>query len=140
MSITTFPWLSLGLLLASYSTFSWFLYNETADWLTWALVSAFALAQALLLTAFADGFRAVIDTWLQSDVGYFTFIIVSALLFAFVLIWINVFGYVFVLIAAEMLARLDLQNAGFGSVQAFLILTGISFSGLGLGQLISQLI
>lgn len=138
MSIPNAPWLSCGLLLTAYITFSWFLYTSTAGWLVWALAIAFALIQALLLTAFADGLKALIDTWLRSDLGYFSSVVIGALFVAFAFIWIRIFGYIFVLLASEALARLDLQNAGFNRAQALLILTTISLMGLAVGNIASR--
>lgn len=140
VSIKRIPWLSFGLLLLAYSTFSWFLYSLTVSWVVWALVIAFALVQALLLTAFADSFRTVIDNWLRSDLGYFASVVIGALFVAFAFVWIRVFSYVLVLVAAEMLARLDLQNAGFNRVQSLLLLTLVSLVGLALGQVANRLI
>ena len=125
-----FPWLSLALLFAAYCTFGWFLINATAKPVAWILVSCFALLQALLLTTWLDGFRRFIRRWLRSDVGYFTLIIIFAISLAVALVWFKTFGYFLVLISAELLARLDLQNAGFNRLQALFLLTLVSFSGL----------
>ncbi|MGJ3252603.1 MAG: hypothetical protein ACFE0J_15965 [Elainellaceae cyanobacterium] len=132
------PWLSLALLLAAYSTFSWFLHRSTVTWLVWALAAVFALSQALLLTAFSDGFRLIINSWLRSDAGYFTSVVVAAMLVAIAFVWINIFGYILVLVAAEMLARLDLQNAGLNRTQSLAVLTITSFAGLAVGWTASQ--
>ena len=140
MSIRNLPWLSFGLLLAAYSTFSWFLYSLTVSWLVWVLVIVFALCQALLLTAFADGFKALIDAWLESDIGYFTSVIIAALFVAVAFVWIRIFSYILVLVAAEALARLDLQNAGFNRGQSLVILTVISLAGLALGHAANRLL
>ncbi|MGB3491693.1 MAG: hypothetical protein WBA57_03120 [Elainellaceae cyanobacterium] len=134
------PWISFGLLLAAYSTFSWFLYSLYLSWAVWVLVIAFALFEALLLTAFADTLKAVIDTWLRSDLGYFTSVIVTALFVAFAFVWIRSFSYILVVVSAEMLARLDLQNAGFNRAHSLIFLTVISLAGLALGQAASRLI
>ena len=135
-----FPWLSLSLLFASYGTFSWFLNKATVSWLVWAVVIAFALFQSLLMTTFADGLKSVIDSWLQSDLGYFTSVIIGAFLLALVLVWTNILGYILVLVASEMLARLDLQNMGCNRLQSLLLLTGISLLGLLLGQVVSRIL
>jgi hypothetical protein len=127
------PWLSLAILFAAYTSFSWFLIQSTATWLAWSLVLAFTLLQALLLTTLFDGLKALIKAWLKSDIGYFTLIIVASLGVTIVLVWFRIFGYFFVLIAAEILARLDLQNAGFTRVQALLILSTFSLLGLATG-------
>ncbi|MEB3356637.1 MAG: hypothetical protein VKK04_07920 [Synechococcales bacterium] len=132
------PWLSFGLLVAAYSTFSWFLHETTDGLVVWGLAIAFALFQALLLTAFSDRFRAVIDAWLKSDVGYFTTVVIAALFVAFAFVWFRIFSYLLMIIAAEMLARLDLQRAGFSRFQSLVILTVLSFAGLLTGWVISQ--
>ncbi|MGF1497998.1 MAG: hypothetical protein ACFB8W_14420 [Elainellaceae cyanobacterium] len=132
------PWLSFGLLLATYSTFSWFLHETTDTVIVWVLAIAFALFQALLLTAFSDRLRAVIDTWLESDVGYFTTVVVVALFVAFAFVWFRIFSYLLMTVAAEMLARLDLQSVGFNRFQSLIILTVLSFAGLLTGWVISR--
>jgi hypothetical protein len=140
VSTKSFPWVSLGLLFASYSTFSWFLSNATVNWLVWALVITLSVGEALLLTTFTDGLKSLLDSWLESDLGYFTTVILGALLVAVALVWVNVFGYVLVLLASEMLARLDLQNVGCNRFQSLVVLTGISLLGLALGQSASHFI
>lgn len=127
------PWLSLAILFAAYTTFSWFLTHATATWFAWAIVLAFTVLQALLLTTMLNGLRTFISRWLRSDVGYFTLIMVTSLGITVVFLWFKVFGYLLVLIAAEILARLDLQNAGFNRVQSLIILNIFSLSGLAVG-------
>ncbi|MBW4657117.1 MAG: hypothetical protein KME15_00435 [Drouetiella hepatica Uher 2000/2452] len=140
-----FPWLSLALLLAAYATFSWFFthaftqvltFSNTA-YLSWSLVLAFTLLEALLLTTQFDGLKSLIGRWLRSDMGYFTLIIAASLGATLAFIWSNVTGYFVVLIAAEILARLDLQNAKFSRFQSFIILTVISVLGLAIGLIAS---
>lgn len=140
VSLQSFPWLSMSLLLASYSTFSWYLYQETVNWLIWAIVVAFACLQALFLTTFADSLKSVIDSWLQSDIGYFTSVIIGALLLAFIFVWAKLFGYILVILASEALTRLDLQTLGCNRLQSLAFLTGFSLLGIGFGQLIGRII
>ncbi len=135
-----FPWLSMGLLLASYATFSWFLYKETVNWLIWAIVILFACLQALFLTTFADSLKSAIDTWLQSDLGYFTLVIIGALLLAFIFVWAKLFCYILVIFASEALARLDLQTLGCNRLQSLALLTSFSILGIVIGQFISRII
>lgn len=127
------PWFSLALLLVAYSSFSWFLYHSTATWIVWLIALGFALSQALLLTAFSKGFRFFVGKWLKSDIGYFSVISIGAFSIAAVLVWIHVFEYVLMLIAAEILARVDLQNAGFNQWQTLGMLTSVSILGLSVG-------
>ncbi len=138
LPVKKLPWISLAILFAAYSTFSWFLTHATVTWLAWALVLMFTLLQALLLTTLFDGVKLVIGRWLKSDVGYFTLILVVSLSVTIALVWFKIFGYFLVLVAAEILARLDLQNAGFNRLQALLILSLFSFLGLAAGWAVSS--
>ncbi|MBD1998603.1 hypothetical protein H6G00_18550 [Leptolyngbya sp. FACHB-541] len=131
------PWLSLSLLLAAYSTFSWYVYHLTITWVVWVCVIGFAVLQALLLTTFAQGFKAMVGRWLSSDTGYFTTVLSLAFLATTVLVWAHVFGYLITVIAAEVLARLDLQNRGFSRAQSLFILTLVSLTGLVIGWVVS---
>lgn len=133
------PWLSSALLLVAYSSFSWFLYQATATWIVWLISLGFALTQALLLTAFSKGLRFFVKGWLKSDIGYFSIISIGAFSIAAVLVWIHVFEYVLMLIAAEVLARVDLQNSGFNQWQALGVLTSISILGLSVGYVAQEL-
>jgi hypothetical protein len=139
------PWLSLALLLVAYATFSWFLTHafahtltfSTAAYLAWGLVLAFTLLQALLLTTLFDELRRLIARWLRSDAGYFVLILVFSLSLICAFVWNGVAIYLFVLATAELLARLDLERARVSRLQALLILTLISMTGLAIGLLAS---
>ncbi|PSB56337.1 hypothetical protein C7B61_20650 [filamentous cyanobacterium CCP1] len=131
------PWLSLAILFAAYTTFSSFLTYATVTWLAWGIVLVFTLLQALLLTTLFDGLKILLGRWLKSDVGYFVLIMVFSLGVTVVFLWFRVFGYILVLIASEVLVRLDLQNAGFNRVQSLIILSFFSLGGLALGWVVS---
>ncbi len=49
------------------------------------------------------------------------------------LVWFKMFGYVLVLVSAEILARLDLQNAHLNRWQSLIVLTLVSVAGLAVG-------
>lgn len=132
------PWLSLLLLLAAYTSLSWYLYRSTETWLVWLAALGFALLQSLLLTTLAEGFRRFLSNWLKSDIGYFSMVALGAFSVVVVLVWIHVFEYVLMLVGAEVLARLDLQMANFNQWQALGILTLISIVGLSVGWTASQ--
>lgn len=133
MRSKTFPVGSLILLLAAYSTFSWFLYRITAPTTVWVAAVGFALTQALLLTAFSKGFKAFINKWLKSDIGYFSIVALGAFSITVFLLWLHIFEYFLMIGAAEILARLDLQTAGLNQWQALLVLTLIAALGLAVG-------
>ncbi|MBD2092939.1 hypothetical protein H6F67_24120 [Microcoleus sp. FACHB-1515] len=127
------PWLSLALLLAAYTTLSWLLYRLNVTWQLWAIVLGLALTQAFLLTTFSHGVQQFLEKWLRSDLGYFSVILLLAMLGVFFLAWFHFFGHLLVLLAAEILARLDLRRAGYTRVQALMILVLVSLLGLGVG-------
>lgn len=128
------PWISLLLLLLSYSTFSYYLFNETLIWWTaWAIVIGTALTQALLLTTFFRGIREFVRTWLESDIGYFSLVLISAFSLAVILVWFHVFEYVLLVLMVELLARLDLQSAGYNQWVDLVTLTVFSLLGVALG-------
>ncbi|MBD3881299.1 hypothetical protein IFO70_05990 [Phormidium tenue FACHB-886] len=135
------PWLSLLLLLAAYATFSWFLthtFNQfltfsTTAFLAWGLVLSFTLLQALLLTTLFDGLKLFLNRWLRSDIGYFSLIIILSMGVTIAIVWFGITNYFVVLIAAELLARLDLESARFSRLQTLLILSLISIGGLAIG-------
>jgi len=133
----SFPLLSAVLLLLAYGSFSWFISHQAAGLWVWSAAIAFTLAQAFLLTTYSKGFKSAMDIWLRSDLGYFACVILGALFIAFAFIWIRIFGYILVVLAAEILMRLDLQLIGFNRVQSWLILTLVSFSGLAVGWVAS---
>jgi hypothetical protein len=135
------PWLSLGILFSAYATFSWFLTHWVvsqastawAVWSVWAIVLFFTLLQALLLTTLFDGVKLFFRRWLKSDIGYFSLIMLGSLSITAALVWFRMFGYVLVLVSAEILARLDLQNAKLNRWQSLAVLTLVSISGLAVG-------
>ncbi|MBD1914128.1 MULTISPECIES: hypothetical protein [unclassified Leptolyngbya] len=124
---------SMVLLMSAYSVLSWFLYRITAPRFVWILVAVFALFQALLLTTFSRGFRTFLKNWLESDLGYFSVVMVAAFSVTLALMWYHVFEYFVLVAAAEVLARLDLQNAGLNQWQALLFMTLTSALGLAVG-------
>lgn len=136
--VRTFPLLSLALLFCAYSTFSWVLTHATVTWLVWALVLSFTLFQALFLTTWFNGFKQFIGRWLRSDVGYFMLIVVGSLGVTAAIVWFKAFGYFLVVVSAEILARLELQNAGYNRVQALFVLTLVSLAGLAAGWFFTQ--
>jgi hypothetical protein len=133
------PLVSLLLLFGAYTTFSWFLHNAEVSWLAWGLVIGLSLLEALLLTTFSHHWRSVVRSWLESDLGYFTTVICSAFLLTMTLVWIQVASYILVVVSAELLARLDLQNSGYRRWRAFAILTLVSLAGLAVGLIATYL-
>jgi len=101
-------------------------------------MAVFALAQALLLTALSRGLRSAIRGWLKSDIGYFSVVLIGAFSIALVLVWFNVFEYILLVMATEVLARFDLQTIGLNRWQSLVVLTIVSLLGLSIGWVADQ--
>lgn len=101
-------------------------------------MTVFALAEALLLTTLSRGFRGAIRGWLKSDIGYFSVVLIGAFSIALILLWFHVFEYIILVLAAEILARLDLQTAGLNRWQSLAVLTIVSLLGLAMGWIVDQ--
>lgn len=140
LSLKKLPWTSITILLFAYITYSWFLCQSDFSPFIWVFSLVFALILAGFVSAFMYDVRVWLTSWLQSDVGYFAAVFVAAFLATVVLIWIRFFAYILVLLAATILARLDLRTVGFNELQAFWLLFFVSMLGLGLGFLANNLI
>ncbi|HEY9877715.1 MAG TPA: hypothetical protein V6D29_04625 [Leptolyngbyaceae cyanobacterium] len=134
------PKLSLALLLIAYINLGKFLSAFPSPLLPWSIAIASILSLAGLLTLSWSGESGLITRSLRSDTATFTVIIVLSSLISVVLLWWNVFLYVLLIVAAEILARIDLQAAYCKSAKTFWILSLTSCLGLGLGWIINFLI
>ena len=124
---------SLILLLCAYGILGYFLSRWTVPWVVWLAVLVLALAQAVLLTSFSTDFKDSFQNWFSSDLGTFVAIAIAACSIAIALVWFHVFQYLLMIGAAELLARVELQFAGFNRPKSLGVLTLISLAGLGVG-------
>lgn len=133
------PGVSLGILLAGYCSLGYLLSSWTVPWVVWLVVVSLALIQAALLSSMPQGSQQAIGQWMRSDIGSFTIIIGVAFAIAIILVWFHIFQYVLMILAAEVLARVELMNAGFRSARSLGILTAVSLLGLASGWSMSYL-
>ncbi|HEY9616806.1 MAG TPA: hypothetical protein V6C64_08200 [Microcoleaceae cyanobacterium] len=78
-------------------------------------------------------FSRFINRWFKSDTVAFLSICMIASLAAVVLFWLHVFIQILLIVAAETLARLDIQTSGLDEWQAFWRLSTASLIGLAIG-------
>lgn len=97
--------------------------------ISWIIVSSIAFMSPL------TSFSTFINRWFDSDTVAFTAIFLLAGLAAVVLYWLHIFTQILTILAAETLARIDLQTRGVNGVQSFWLLTAVCFVGLSLGWL-----
>ena len=128
------PWVSLTLLLVTYSILGWLLATvHRPPWVIWLLAGVGALLIAGAMTSALPVVTDILAFTLKSDARAFLVVSVVAFLVVVIISWISAFAHALLVMSAESLARLDLQTYGFNQWQAFWILSIVSLLGLGLG-------
>lgn len=152
-----FPWLSLSLFLFTCSIFGWFLFESTPSWTIWLFERVqslgWSLSQATLsqiLTLLEIGLSLVIllaftspialvkfcfGRWLESDEKAIYSFLIWSFLIVVMICWLEHFIRFLILLASTVLARLDLQTAGYNEWQMLTILAITYLMGFGLGWL-----
>jgi hypothetical protein len=94
---------------------------------SWILLAAIAFMSPL------TSFSRFITQSFKSDTVAFLSVFLIAGLATIILFWMHVFMQILTILAAEALARLDIQTRGLSGVEAFWILVLVSLTGLSLG-------
>ncbi|MEX0268213.1 hypothetical protein AB3R30_03645 [Leptolyngbyaceae cyanobacterium UHCC 1019] len=101
--------------------------------ISWIIISSIAFMAPL------KSFSAFVTRWFNSDTVAFTTIFLFAGLAAVVLYWLHVFTQILTILAAETLARIDLQTRSVNGIQSFWLLTTVCLIGLGFGWIINTI-
>jgi hypothetical protein len=96
---------------------------------SWIFISSAAFISPL------TSFNEFISRWFHSDTVAFMAIFTAAGMAAIILFWLHVFLQILTILAAEALARIDIQVARMSGIQAYWILTVVSMTGLIAGWL-----
>ena len=147
------PWLSLSILGIAYGVFGWIyaswaiiainqgklfywiLEKNLITILLYGLGTFWVLLIALVFTGPVALMTISIGRWLKSDFGAFMSIILSAMAFALIVQWLELFSRFFVLLASALLVRLDLKNLGLGTRISLMTIGCICLLGFGSGIL-----
>ncbi len=138
--IKRLPWISLALLILTYTNLGWVTYQASYSLIHWVLL---VIAILFLTGSFTTPWSQISDFFhvlLKSNLRYFGLTLLGAFLLFLVLAKFRIFLDILVIIAATMLARLDFQGAGFKERLAFGIIFIFSLFGLGLGVILHILI
>lgn len=133
--IKRLPWVSLALLLLTYSTWGWVISKEKPSPPVWF---AAAMATLVLISCLTSSWFKIINYsnfLFKTNLRSFGVSVIAAFLLFFAVAWFSVFINTSLIIAATILARLDFQSAGFKEWQVFLILLTLTFASLALGAL-----
>ena len=151
------PWLSLSFLLLSCSIVDSFLLGLIPGWSIWLLKLGQSLGWSFseaivsqLLTFLVVGLslfvviafttpiavmRLLMGRWLESDQKTLSTALVWTLIIVVLFCWIEHFVHFLLLLASAVLARLDLQTAGYNEWQMLIILALTCMLSFGLGWL-----
>jgi len=127
------PWVSLTLLLLSYSTLGWVIAETKAPSVIWAVtvicILLFLGSLTIPWTRMTD-FSSIL---FKSNTRTFLFAVFTAFFFFIMLAWFRTFLDTLLIIAAAILARIDFHAAGFKEAQAFWLTSMLSLAGVALG-------
>ncbi len=132
------PWLSLLLLLTTYTIFGWIVFNSSTLQKAIPLTITLTLLITSALTSPLKNSRRLITRWFKTDIGTFITITLAAFLGVVLLTWFHIFTSTLILLCAEALARLDLQTCGITESKAFFLLISFAGTGLAIGWLASH--
>ena len=133
LTLKEFPWVSLTILLVTYSTLGWLLSAFHDPVSVWVVIVTGILMLAAVLSSPWSKIRDYFTRLFKSDTRAFLFAVIVALSSVAIITWLHVFAHALVVISAGILVRLDAQTFGLSERQAFWLLAIVSLLGLGLG-------
>jgi hypothetical protein len=128
-----YPWVSLLLLLGCYAIVGRVMATLHDGRAVWGFVGLGGLAVAALYMHPLTDMRRFMTRWFSSDTVAFCILVGLAAFTSILLHWFKAFLPVILVLAAEALARLDLQAAKFTELQSFVILVLTTALGLFVG-------
>ncbi|AVH70594.1 hypothetical protein [Nostoc sp. 'Lobaria pulmonaria (5183) cyanobiont'] len=134
------PWVSLALVLLSYSTLGWVISETRASMFVWVVTVVAILILIVTLTAPWPKMTYYYSIFLQSNTRSFGIAVLAAFLFFIMIAWFGVFLDTLLILSATILVRIDFQRAGLKGGVAFLTASIFSLGGLALGALIYKFI
>ncbi|MBO3458196.1 hypothetical protein G7B40_017690 [Aetokthonos hydrillicola Thurmond2011] len=138
--VTRLPWVSLTLLLITYSILGWVLVKANVAWFIWLLV---VITVLLLIESLTSSWWKMVDyssIFLRLNVRSFVLTILAAFLFFLMIAWFKVFLDTLLIIATLAFARIEFQLAGLGERQYFWIVSVLSLSSIAGGALAQKYI
>ncbi|MBD2516440.1 hypothetical protein H6G93_15740 [Nostoc sp. FACHB-973] len=134
------PWVSLALVLLSYSTLGWVISETHPPMFVWSLIVVAILLLILTLTTPWPKVTYYYTIVFESNVRAFGVAVLAAFLFFIMLAWFKVFLDTLLIISATILVRIDFQVAGLKKKLAFWSASIVSLTGLIFGALIYKLV
>ncbi|MEH2324867.1 MAG: hypothetical protein V7K32_15135 [Nostoc sp.] len=140
MPMQRVPWVSLALVLLSYSTLGWLISETRASVSMWLATVVAILLLIVTLSIPWTKITYYFSILLKSNTRSFAVAVIAAFLFFIMIAWFRVFLDTLLIVSATILVKIDFQTAGLRAGLAFLTASIFSLSGLALGALIYKLI
>jgi hypothetical protein len=134
------PWFSLILVLLSYSTLGWLIFEEKTPWSVRLITLLTTLLSLICVTNPWLKLDDYSQIFFKSSTRTFGMAILAAFLFFLMIAWFRVFLDTLLIICATILAKLDFQSVSLKPPLAFGCIFSCSLIGLGLGALINRYI
>jgi hypothetical protein len=134
------PWVSLALVLLSYSTLGWVISETDPPMFVWLVTVVAILLLIVTLTTPWPKVTYYYTIVFESNIKSFGVAVLAAFLFFIMLAWFRVFLDTLLIISASILVRIDFQTAGIQKNLAFWSASIFSLTGLSLGALIYKLV
>lgn len=137
-TLKRFPWVSLALLLVTYTILGWVISAANVRPFVWlvAAIAVFSLVGFWTIPWSTMASYSIIV--FKSNLRTFAFVVLMAFLFFLMISWFSVFLDTLLVIAAVILARVDFQLSGFSRKQAFWTLSIFSMLGLACGGFVQK--
>jgi hypothetical protein len=132
-----FPWVSLALVVLAYGSLGWLISQAHSPWYVWLTV---VIAILFLLSALTTPWLKIVDYYLiffKSASRTLAFSVLAAFLFFLMIAWFKVFIDTLLIIAANILLRIDVQRCGLRERQTFFLTSIFSLTGLALGAVVN---
>ncbi|WP_138505801.1 hypothetical protein [Nostoc sp. PA-18-2419] len=138
--LKTVPWVSLALVLLSYSTLGWVISETHPPMYVWLAIVVAILLLILTLTTAWPKLTSYYNILFESNIKSFGITVLAAFMFFVMLAWFRVFLDTLLIFSATILVRVDFQIAGLKKNLAFWSMSIFSLTGLLLGALIYKLV
>jgi hypothetical protein len=130
------PWFSLTLVLLSYSTLGWMIFEEKAPWYIWLITVVTILLSLICFTNPWLKLNEYPSILFKSSARAFGVAILAAFLFFLMVAWFRVFLDILLILCATILARIDFQTLVLKPELAFGCISFFAVAGLALGAFI----
>lgn len=139
LTFKSLPWISLVLLLLTYSSLGWTLANTKLPLYAWGLIAIAILLLIELLTIPWKKLNYYSLILFKSALRSFFISILAAFLLFLMISRFRLFLDTLVILAATILARIDFQTTKLSQTQTFWTLACLSLTGLLIGFILEQL-